>query len=877
MLGGDTSEDSSEDMTGDAADRRLRVAVLGGGIAGLTAAHELVERGFDVSVFEESSELGGKSRSFKEGGRDGEHGFRFFPGFYHNVVDTMSRIDITTDPEHPTAEDQLVALRRARFSARWSVGGTLTRWGQVVIWASRGFGWACALVAVFWLGRLITDPSAGRGAVVLAAAVGWIVAHGAYLGLAGNTRDDDPFVEIGLPAHGQPGKGIAAIIREVLMRPVNVAIRWIMVIGLAIWAVLSMTNGTTWIVPVLVALALFLASPGMVLSVSYLWWVTRKIPRSVRPGVSESLFAFLATIKIVTAEPGRRHLNFENQSWWGYIQAWRFSPAYRLAYATGLTRTFVATRAEDMSARTGGMILAQLLYDVSPHFSRSHPADRVLRGPSQTAWINPWVVQLEKAGVRFNPSLAPDEIDGSPLRVVALLPPSAAQLAEAETGPRAATGTSHDQQPPIAGFTYRRVDSPPARHNGQTETGSTPTDLRISQGHFDYYVLAVSVTGAQAILANSPEVVALDQNPDLARPRPPVRAPWFRSTDELSSVGTPARLAGVFNLKLGWMNGIVYHLDERIEFPQGHLLCLESEWALTAIDQAPVWDGELDSGPDPRPKLGPRRGSILSVNVSDWFSPDRREGRPARYNHRSSVPATVWHQLTEHLPTLKNLESIPIVDRAIVEPTGDPRTGNNTAPNGDTAVPGEMGSLINREPMLINTERSWADRPAAATTFANLVLAGDYVRTETDFASMEAANEAARRAVRQILRTEGRLDEAPTVHRFRLPRSLEPIVRSIRVFDRFVRLFGLPHPIGLFSAPLGWAAGLENQARRVFARLGQSPKMVTLPEPSAPEPSTPESSTQEPTAQEPTAPGARTAGSRSDQRAQTSPASTPAP
>ena len=76
------------------------VAVLGGGVGGLSAAHELIERGFHVEVYERKPVMGGKARSIPvigsgTGGRrdlPGEHGFRFFPGFYKHVVDTMRRI-----------------------------------------------------------------------------------------------------------------------------------------------------------------------------------------------------------------------------------------------------------------------------------------------------------------------------------------------------------------------------------------------------------------------------------------------------------------------------------------------------------------------------------------------------------------------------------------------------------------------------------------------------------------------------------------------------------------------------------------------------------------------------------------------------------------
>jgi len=97
-----------------------RVAVLGGGMAGLTAAHELGERGFDVTVFEPSA-WGGKARSMGvpgtgAGGRQdlpGEHGFRFFPGFYHHVPNTMRRIPFGNNAQG--VGDNLVGAKNGKF------------------------------------------------------------------------------------------------------------------------------------------------------------------------------------------------------------------------------------------------------------------------------------------------------------------------------------------------------------------------------------------------------------------------------------------------------------------------------------------------------------------------------------------------------------------------------------------------------------------------------------------------------------------------------------------------------------------------------------------------------------------------------------------
>ncbi len=101
--------------------RAPSVAVLGGGVAGLTAAHELAERGFSVTVYERRA-LGGKARSMgvpdsAKGNRaplPAEHGFRFIPGIYHNLPDTMRRIPFPGNTNG--VWDNLVAPREMSFA-----------------------------------------------------------------------------------------------------------------------------------------------------------------------------------------------------------------------------------------------------------------------------------------------------------------------------------------------------------------------------------------------------------------------------------------------------------------------------------------------------------------------------------------------------------------------------------------------------------------------------------------------------------------------------------------------------------------------------------------------------------------------------------------
>lgn len=495
------------------------VAVLGGGVAGLTAAHELAERGFQVTVYEALQDFGGKARSMPgpdlvTGDRKrlpGEHGFRFFPGFYRHIPDTMKRIP----HGNGTVVDHLVETTRIM--------------------------------------------------------------------IAQDERRDEIFA--------------------IAKRP---------------------------------------ASPD---DVSAAITFLRKLASDAKVPPEEIAFFVNRLLTLLCSCDARRFQQWENTSWWDFVDAKNKSDAYQKFLAVGMTRTLVAAKAEKMSSRTGGLILWQLIFDM---IRGDGVVDRVLDGPTSDVWIDPWLEHLKSLGVQFR---------------------SATTLA----------GIACDSH----------------RITGVTVTNADGTSEEVKANH---YIAALPVEDLLLLL--SPALLAADPS-----------------------------LAKLHRLETAWMNGLMFYLEKDVEVVNGHALFVDSEWALTAISQAQFWKDYDFSG-----RGDGRVNGILSVDISDWTSPGRRHRLAASKCTRQQIVEEVWEQIVDHI------DDGSLSEANVITTFLDPAI---TFTNPSAAA--------NAEPLLINTKGSWHDRPQAKTKIANLYLASDFVQTNTDLATMEGANEAARNAVNAIL------------------------------------------------------------------------------------------------------------------------------
>ncbi|RAL20524.1 phytoene dehydrogenase [Lujinxingia litoralis] len=400
----------------------------------------------------------------------------------------------------------------------------------------------------------------------------------------------------------------------------------------------------------------------------------------------EMLFFARKVLKFLTASQARRDEEYENITWWDFVEADGKSKEYVDFLAVGLTRDLVAMQAEISSSRTVARIYVQLMLGILQPWLH---VDSILNRPTTEAWIDPWEAYLTQLGVTFHRGASLESFDYDP---------GAGRI----TGVQIAQG----------GASYR-VEA-------------------------DYFVSALPV-----------EAMAGKVSAEMA-----ARDPMLATLDQLQT---------------GWMNGILFFLRKDLDINHGHILYVDSPWALTSIFSQNFWeDVDLSEYGE-----GDVQG-ILSLCISDWNTPGVLYGKPAKECTAEEIKEEVWAQITARLNDTGTIFLDPAdIITWFLSPTIEINAGEPTR---------------NTEPLLLNTVGSLRYRPEASTQIENLFLASDYVRTTTDLATMESANEAARRAVNGILGREGwRLGLC------RLYELEEPVIfKPARALDALRFKMGLP-------------------------------------------------------------------------------------
>lgn len=293
----------------------------------------------------------------------------------------------------------------------------------------------------------------------------------------------------------------------------------------------------------------------------------------------------------------------------------------------------------------------------------------------------------------------------------------------------------------------------------------------------DYYVLAVPIDIAISLV--TPAMGALD--PALERLR-------TSNADDLVS----------------WMVGIQYFLYEDVPLVRGHTFFPDSPWALTTISQPQFW---RDLGIFRTRYGGGDVGGLISVDVSEWNTPGVFVTKPAKECTAAEIAHEVWEQLKAGLNGTSPGEET-LTDAML-------HSYHLDADLDFTSVP---GAIVNKSRLLVHPPGSWALRPEAATQIPNLVLASDYVRTNTDLASMEGASEGARRAVNAILERSSSTAERARVWPLTEPTSF----RYAKKLDKWLFERGSRHIFEILG--IRNAARAANTIRRLeklagFARL----------------------------------------------------------
>ncbi|MFD4143594.1 FAD-dependent oxidoreductase [Streptomyces sp. NPDC058572] len=228
-------------------------------------------------------------------------------------------------------------------------------------------------------------------------------------------------------------------------------------------------------------------------------------------------------------------------------------------------------------------------------------------------------------------------------------------------------------------------------------------------------------------------------------------------------------------LETDWMTGIQFYLTERAPLLNGHFNCIDSPWALTAIQQAGHWP-ERDFPADYGDGVAV---DCLSVDISEWDQPGILYGKTAKQCTRNEVAREVWAQLKA---AVNDTGKTVLKDGALHSWYLDPGVDGLGTPN-----------PTNDDELLIHPVGTFHNRPQAATAIPNFFLAGDYVSVDIDLATMEGANASARAAVNALLDRDGSAAARCTI----TPMFRAPELEILKRHDRIRYRLGLRNALDL--------------------------------------------------------------------------------
>lgn len=267
------------------------------------------------------------------------------------------------------------------------------------------------------------------------------------------------------------------------------------------------------------------------------------------------------------------------------------------------------------------------------------------------------------------------------------------------------------------------------------------------------------------------------------------------SDDIIAAEPSLAKVRAMSTHATSWMIGLQFYLKRPIPVCKGHVAYPDSYWSLSSVSQGQFWAG---SCPIATTYGDGSVVDILSVDVSTWDEPSPRINKCARDCRRDELIKEVFAQLKDGLADLIDWSDVANVHV----------DANIEFPPSDSADP----RVVNTTPLLVHPPGSWFDRPGAELSgIDNLLLASDYVKTNTDLASMEGANEAARRAVNGILRREG-FSPFRDCRIFSMEEDAGAAVEALKYLDRI--------------AFLGEGAGILNQVSSVLDSVGTVSKLT---------------------------------------------------